>query len=155
MGQLLELPENHDLGDMELKDEMVWKLDEEKGFFMKSMYGALCSTKGYVALGRCVWNNLIPLKVSFLLWEVWRDRALTIDNMIARGLVIPNWCCKCKEAAESSSHLFIHCPVVAKLWILFLVHFGVSWVQPSCARGLLTSWSAQSIRGGSALARSM
>lgn len=149
MRRLSDLLKNYELGDMEQLDEMVWNLDVKNAFSVSSMFGALCPQVVSSFLGRCVWNNLIPLKVSSLLWEVWRERALTINNVIARGLVIPNWYCLCKSVAETTRHLFIHCPWVAKFWNFSLNRFGVTWVQPSCVGGLLESWLALFIGGGS------
>lgn len=108
MGKLLESHERYEMGDMELQDEMIWHLDEANGFSVKSMYLALCSKIVPSHPGECVWNRLIQLKVYFLMWELW-DRAPTMDNLIRRGMIIPNVCCLCMMAAESLDHLFIHC----------------------------------------------
>lgn len=127
MDRLMEMLENHDLGDITQQDELVWNLDSENGFIVRSMYGALSPPTVCSYPGVCVWNSLIPLKVLFL-WELWWDRALTVDNLIARGMVISNWCCLCKSVAESSGHLFIHCPWVVSFWSFLLARFEVVWV---------------------------
>lgn len=105
---------------MEQQDERVWSLDEENGFTMKSMYLDLCPLVVSYP-GECVWNSLIQLTVSFFMWELLWDRALMIDNLILRGMMIPNQCCLCTSAAESSRHLFVHCLWVEPIWSYFLV----------------------------------
>lgn len=128
MGSLLELLEHYEIGDEDMQDEMGWILDEEKGFTVRSMAGALCPLSDRSYPGDCVWNQLIQLKVSFLLWELWWDRVLTVDNLIRRGMIIPNRCCMCMADAKSFGHLFIHCAWVRPLWGYYLSHFDVNWV---------------------------
>lgn len=42
MGPMLNLLENYELGDIDLRDEIIWNLDVNKGFSVKLMYGSLC-----------------------------------------------------------------------------------------------------------------
>lgn len=125
----------------------------EKGSQLKLCTMPCAPPTSFSSPGKCVWNNLIPLKISFFLWELWRDRAPTINNLLARGLIIPNWCSMCKSDAESLGHLFIHCSWVSHIWRFFLDHFGVGWTQPASVRSLLSCWHAQYI--GLALGRRM
>lgn len=94
--------------------------DKHRGFSISSMYDTLCHQIHDVSPGICVWNSLIQLKVSFLLWRLWWNRVPTIDNLIRRGMGITNWCCLCISASESSGHLFHHCPWISYLWNYFL-----------------------------------
>lgn len=66
-----------------------------------------------------------------------------MDNLIVRGMYIPNRCCLCMADGESSGHLFIHCPWVGPLWCYFLSRFGVVWVHPNSIRSLLQYWEFQ------------
>lgn len=47
MGWFLELLDHYCLGDIDSLDEMLWLLDEEKGFFVKSIYEELAPLKSY------------------------------------------------------------------------------------------------------------
>lgn len=84
IGRLMDLLERYSLGDKELEDEMQWLLNE--GFSVKSMYGGLMQVSRSFLPGKCVWHPHIPTKASFLLWELWWNRAPTIDNLIRRGM---------------------------------------------------------------------
>lgn len=125
MGRLLELLDNYYLGEMDLPDEMVWRLDENKGFIVRSMHEALNTSIGVPFPSECVWSSQIPTKSVFLLWELWWNRILTIDNLIRRGLVLPNWCCLCRDDAESMDHLFLHCPWSKPFWDNFIWNLGI------------------------------
>lgn len=116
---------------------------------MSSMYGSLCPLAESMNPGICVWNKRVPLKISFFMWELWWDRVPTIDKLRTRGLIIPNRCCLCGVATESSEHLFLHCPWVEPLWVFFLSRFEVLWSQPKSIRCLLECWPSQCIKGGS------
>lgn len=65
----------------------------------------------------------------FFMWVLWWDRTPTVDNLIARGFVTPNWCYMCMSNGESSGHLFLHCSRVAALWEFFIVRVGVPQVH--------------------------
>lgn len=95
------------------------------------------------------------MKVSFFLWELWWDRTSTVNNQIVRGMFIPNQCCLCLDAAESSGHFFIHCPWVGPLWCYFLSRFGVVWVQLTSVRSLLHCWQIQLCRCSNEIGRSI
>lgn len=107
------------------------------------MYEALCAASHPSYPNKFLWNHHIPSKISSLLWELWWDRAHMVDNLISRGLVIPNWCCMCMADGESLSHLFLHCSKGVALWVFFLVRFGVSWVQPATIWVIILCWLGQ------------
>lgn len=139
--------ENSTLGDPEKEDEIVWRLNEVKGFTVKSMY-EIISTQSQKSLSKTsIWNPQIQLKVSFFVLKLWWDLAPTVDNLIRRGLIIiPNRCCLCLSAAESSSHLFLHCHWVMSMWNYFLSRLGVTWVQPESVYQVLECWLYQKNR---------
>lgn len=116
MGILLEMLDQYCLGDREVEDEQLWTYDSEQGFSVKSMYLASLTPASDPFPNKFIWNHLVSSKVSFLLWELWRDKAPTIDNLIRRGLIMPNWCCSYKADGDSSRHLFVHCPIATALW---------------------------------------
>lgn len=41
MDRLIEVLERFVLGDADRQDELIWNMDEENGFSVSSMYGAL------------------------------------------------------------------------------------------------------------------
>lgn len=98
------------IGNRDKQDEMVWVLEEEEGFSIKSMCEALGSPSHLSFPRECVWDSHVQSKFSFLLWEVWWNRIPMIDNLRRRGIILPNWCCLCKGDEESVDHIFLHCP---------------------------------------------
>lgn len=50
----------------------------------------------------------------------------------------------CREAAESSNHIFLHCPIAASLWVYVLVRFKAEWIIPGLVKSLLEAWPFQS-----------
>lgn len=110
------------------------------------MYENLCLRKPKSSPGICAWNPQIQLKVAMFVWKLWWDHAPTIDNLIRRGIAIPNWCCLCISAGESFAHLFLHCPRVYSLWSYFWVRVGVKWVHPGTVRSMLSCWLSQRSR---------
>ncbi|XP_074313984.1 uncharacterized protein LOC141649188 [Silene latifolia] len=45
-----------------------------------------------------------------------QERLATVDQLICRGVSIPNRCVLCKQAAESHDHLFFQCHFSAVVW---------------------------------------
>lgn len=108
------------------------------------MYEALYTSMGIQFPSECVWKPKIPTKNAFLLWEVWWNRIPTINNLLRRGLVLPSWCCLCRDDVESADHLFLHCPWSKPIWDYFIRSMGIYWVQPELMRELLLCWPNQS-----------
>lgn len=100
---------------MEVEDERLWTLDENKGFSVRSMYKALVPGDSCSFPARLIWNSLILTKVSFFIWELWWDCAPTLDNLIRWDLIFPNRCSMCLSYGESSNHLFLHCSLASSL----------------------------------------
>lgn len=50
-----------------------------------------------------------PDKATLLLWKLWWNRIPTLDNLLRRGLILPNWCCLCMDNVESVDHSFLQC----------------------------------------------
>lgn len=61
------------------------------------------------------------------------------------GLIGTNWCCMCRKAKEFSSHLFLHCPIVAALWEFMIFRLNASWVLLGTMKTLIHSWSSQDL----------
>ncbi|XP_028127279.1 uncharacterized protein LOC114323799 [Camellia sinensis] len=132
-------------------DALVWDCPRAKGIFtVSSFYGALVEDKcvfhgTLVYLWKSVWVPGTPSKVAFFVWTASLGRILTIDNLIRRGHILVNWCCLCGQVAESIDHLFIHCSVSSRLWMLVVAIFAMVWVQPGSLFVVLQSWVGGSV----------
>lgn len=77
----------------------------------------------------------MPSKFCFLLWLLYFNRALKLDNLKKRGLQLANRCCLCGRSEESAAHLFLHCHVASNLWGGFVQQFRLQafngwWLNP-------------------------
>lgn len=68
-------------------------------------------------------------RVSFFAWQASKDRILTIDNLIKRGIVLTKKCFLCKNNAESSNHLLFWCPITYNLRTMVYGLLGICWVM--------------------------
>jgi hypothetical protein len=89
---------------------------------------------------KMVWKAKVPPCVAFFSWIASLGKALTIDNLRKRGLILQNWCCLCKSNGESVDHLFLHCPMASDLWWMVFSMFGVQWVMPRTIMDLFSCW---------------
>lgn len=81
-----------------------------------------------------------PSKAAFFVWSAMLGHILTLDNLISRGHILVNWCCKCCGDAESVAHLLVHCLVTDRFWMLLVATFGLAWVQPVSVTAVMQSW---------------
>lgn len=89
-----------------------------------------------------------PSKAAFFVWSATLGRILTLDNLISRGHILVNWCCKCCGDAESVAHLLVHCLVTHRLWMLVVATFGLAWVQLVSVTAVMQSWLGFKLVGG-------
>ena len=70
-------------------------------------------------------NPCVPTKICFFAWEVWWGKVLTSDQLKKRGFSLASCCPFCGKAEEVMEHIFIHCPMLWRLWtVLFSAHGG-------------------------------
>lgn len=79
-------------------------------------------------------------------WLVARKACSTHEALQKRGINIASRCLLCKEALETSKHLFLHCKVTTQVWALFTTIVGILWIMPEHTANLLSCWIR---RGGS------
>lgn len=66
-----------------------------------------------------LWKNPAPSKVLAFAWKVLLNRIPTKLNLDLRNVLAPEestLCPMCNRAEESSTHLFLHCHLVDKVW---------------------------------------
>ncbi|XP_026383814.1 uncharacterized protein LOC113279336 [Papaver somniferum] len=90
-----------------------------------------------------LWNSTVPLKVSFLVWNLCYKGAPTLDMLFRAGLVKDTNCLFCNHFAETNDHLFLHCTSVASIWSYFLHSFCVGWALAGDVRMNLWEWGAK------------
>ncbi|GAU46970.1 hypothetical protein TSUD_143120 [Trifolium subterraneum] len=71
----------------------------------------------------------VPHKVSILAWRLLRDKLLTKENLVARGIITPDaqYCVSGCGGVESAQHLFLSCQVFSSLWSV--VRFWIGFLS--------------------------
>ncbi|GAU43855.1 hypothetical protein TSUD_174730 [Trifolium subterraneum] len=64
------------------------------------------------------WNNLIPSKMSTLVWRLFHKRLPTKENLRKRGVVLNSFalCVGGCVNPETEDHLFFNCPMLGAIW---------------------------------------
>ena len=124
-------------------NSICWQPTSRKEFEVKSLYHVLHSPTQPLFPWRTVWKSWVPSKVAFFVWTAALDKILTTDNLRERGVIIMDWCCHCRLAGESISHLLLNCSGAQDLWNLVFSLFGVSWVMPRNVVDLLNCWQGR------------
>lgn len=62
------------------------------------------------------WNTQVPYKIMLYAWIAWKNITLTWDNLMKRGIYVPNQCVLRRRAAESNYHLLLDYPITVDVW---------------------------------------
>jgi hypothetical protein len=97
------------------QDALVWKLEANGIFSVKSMY-AVVNFRGILPVSvHSVWKIKVPPKIHFFLWLIAHNKLLTRDNLVKRQNVDDLTCLFCNEE-ETCNHLFCECTVFSAAW---------------------------------------
>jgi hypothetical protein len=88
-----------------------------------------------------IWHPDDIPKINIFNWILTHGRILTRENLEKRGVSGPYRCALCKEAKETSSHLFLECPFTKVVWNSLLQDMNCRIEWPSSISDLLTRWS--------------
>jgi len=122
-------------------DRWRWKLEEDGGFTVRSMYLKLLTVlfptepKGVEELKvfSQIWKSPVPSKVVAFSWKVLLNRIPTRINLSRRNVVPPNAltsCVFCGLAGETKTHMFVHCGVVWNIWEVLLHWLQGAFIMP-------------------------
>ncbi|KAL4562066.1 hypothetical protein LXL04_034256 [Taraxacum kok-saghyz] len=63
------------------------------------------------------WHKWIPIKDNIFIWRTKLDRIAVRKNLDLMNIDIPSTLCEfCKDAIESTPHIFFHCDLAAWMW---------------------------------------
>ena len=124
-------------------DCAVWALTESGDFSIASSYVLLGRQSPSSFMFSRVWHSLIPIKVSFFMVRLLRDR-LPLASALGRLHVYGPSKCFCCSAPQSESldHIFGEGDVAQFLWTFFGNGAGVTY-RGSGARSRLAGWWCQ------------
>ena len=62
------------------------------------------------------------------------------DQLKKRGFSLASRCHFCGKAEEVMEHIFIHCPMIWRLWTALFSAHGGGWVCPLLVKDLILGW---------------
>nr|GEW75204.1 RNA-directed DNA polymerase, eukaryota [Tanacetum cinerariifolium] len=111
-----------------MDDRWTWDLNGECVFRVK--YVRFCLDEFFLLKAAIAtrWVKYILIKVNIFVWKLFLDRLPTRDNLLHRGVLVPNALCSiCSSAQEDSSHLFFSCCMVTKVVRLIRRWWNIDW----------------------------
>ncbi|CAN1336412.1 Putative ribonuclease H protein At1g65750 [Linum perenne] len=122
---------------------LIWPLETSRAFTVRSLARELIRQKfpGVDSFpSEVIWTRHIPTKVAGFVWQVVHGKISTIDNLIRRGMIIPNRCVMCGADAESIVHLFRECEFAVQVWTIFSSRLSVFSPFPRSFKEWLWAW---------------
>ncbi|GAA0187492.1 hypothetical protein LIER_34780 [Lithospermum erythrorhizon] len=58
-----------------------------------------------------IWSIDVPKKINHFIFRAIHNRLATTDNLIKRGVIVPNICSLCQNDSEDIMHVFYHCRI--------------------------------------------
>nr|XP_020158384.1 uncharacterized protein LOC109743706 [Aegilops tauschii subsp. strangulata] len=95
-------------------DAVAWRLTASRKFSVKSLYEKL--TEGNeLDMARGLWKAGIPLKIKIFMWQMFRNRLPTSDNVAKRNGPANGTCAIC-ALGEDANHVFFGCCLARFAW---------------------------------------
>lgn len=91
-------------------------------------------------LGKLYGKGMAPTKVNCFLRIVIKKACFTHETLQRRKIQITSRCSLCMEAAETNSHLFLHCKVTSPIWAIFFCLAREDWTMPEHNAHLLSCY---------------
>ncbi|PNX84949.1 heat shock protein [Trifolium pratense] len=125
----------HECGGDHVSDRWQWQPNLDGGYTVRGAYQLLMTHDAVTldAAAGLIWHPQVPLKVSFFVLRLLRDRLPTKANLVIRGILSSehHHCvsgCGDSDEVESAQHLFLSCSTFGALWSLVSSWIGSSLV---------------------------
>ncbi|KAJ3695328.1 hypothetical protein LUZ60_000705 [Juncus effusus] len=82
-----------------------------ENYTVKSAYNFLIKGVHTRLQLRNIWHLKAPLQIRVFGWLCLRNSIHTIDDLLKRGMILPNMCCLCYANAESIHTYFLNAPL--------------------------------------------
>lgn len=123
------------------EDLWRWRLEEDGAFSVKSMYSRLETLMvpvdnlqdGERRVFAQIRKSSAPSKVVVFAWKLLHDRIPTKINLAIRNSLPPDsslQCVWCNNSIEDSTHLFLHCEGVGKVWCKLMEWLEFNFLIP-------------------------
>nr|GEU77497.1 RNA-directed DNA polymerase, eukaryota [Tanacetum cinerariifolium] len=111
-----------------MDDRWTWDFNGEGVFRVKDVHFRLDEFFLLKAAIVTRWVKYIPIKVNIFVWKLFLDHLPTRDNLLHRGVLVPNALFPiCSFAQEDSSHLFFSCCMVTEVVRLICHWWNIDW----------------------------
>jgi len=133
-------------------DAWEWKLKDGGYFSVKYCYSLLERMEavdmeidgGEKRVLNYIWMSPAPLKVLAFSWTLLQDRISTRANLALRRVLDGGedgcFCVLCGRRVETEIHLFLHCEVVSKVWVMVFNWVNVNFITPPSLGTHLDHW---------------
>jgi hypothetical protein len=124
---VLQDVQNFDLQEDE--DIVLWKMEKNRKFSVKSLYNALTKNDAGPS-HRIIWKGKVPQKIKYFMWLMTNNVVLTKDNLTRRkwsGNPVCHFC----DQNETVDHLFFTCPTAKIIWAVIAKVIGANNIPTS------------------------
>lgn len=108
-------------------DKLVWSATPNGKYTVKSAYHLavtklskrgidLPSTSTKDTMWKKMWHINTPPSVRHFLWRACSNVLPTKEGLVKRGMQIDPACALCGEGKETTSHIFLQCPIAVHSW---------------------------------------
>lgn len=100
-------------------DEIMWCLSKNGAFNPKSGYLGLINYRqpeNAQDWWQAIWKLKTPSRTKLFFWCVLSNKVPIGDSLTHRAIHRPHWCVLCKQAFESTDHIFLKCDATVNLW---------------------------------------
>ena len=106
-------------------DAVSWALTSSGKFSVKSLYRKLCQGPSQLVVAG-LWSAWLPLKIKLFLWQMFRNRLLTPDNVAKRNGPTNGSFAVC-GLGEDADHVFFRCHLARFTSSAVREDFGKNW----------------------------
>lgn len=108
--------------NLNTNDKPVWTLNQSGLFTVSSAWDVQRQKKVKNWFDANTWHKKVPLKMSFILWRVVRDKIPTDSRLAKMGIAMLSRCTCCKSPQKEDIDYFSSSREFAtKSWRLFVV----------------------------------
>jgi len=110
-------------------DELVWCPADHGIYAPKYGYKALISHRIPDPIHpwwNTIWKRKAPPRSRLFFWCALKGIVPTGDYLTRRSIYGPSWCIFCKDASESTEHIFLLCPTIHTLWTNIRNQLGIA-----------------------------
>uniref|UniRef100_M1DFI8 RNase H family protein n=1 Tax=Solanum tuberosum TaxID=4113 RepID=M1DFI8_SOLTU len=112
--------------NLNIDDRPIWTPTQNGSFTMASAWEIQRQRNAKSWFDSSTWCKKVPLKMSFILWRVVRDRIPTDSRLTKMGIAMSSRCCCCKSPQkEDVDHFSCSGEFEKKIWSILCGPLGI------------------------------